>query len=91
MLSCQGPVPWQGESAGGGPRLIFFLVLTLFKGGVTKVNRKFTIFAPCNLFDRDNFKRNNNFFKQSDYDKEKYFKTAAGIADVLLGRIVYGM
>ena len=69
MLSCQGPVPWQvapwqGESAGGGPRLIFFLVLTLFKGG-TKVNRKFTIFAPCNLFDRDNFKRNNNFLKQS--------------------------
>ena len=70
MLSCQGLVPWQGESAGGGPRLIFFLVLTLFKGGVTKVNRKFTIFAASNPFDSNNFKRNNNFLKQSDYDKK---------------------
>ena len=30
-------------------------------------------------------------FKRSNHDKEKYFKTAAGIADVLPGRIVYGM
>ena len=39
------------------------------------------------------FYRNNNFniLKRSNYDKEKYFKTAAGIADVLLSRVLYGL
>lgn len=53
--------------------------------------KELLIFAPYNLFDSNNFKRNNNFLKQSDYDKEKYFKTTAGIADVLPGRALYGL